>query len=42
VLASGWGALRMREAADRGDAARRIGAAALVLLGALFLAFDRP
>jgi drug/metabolite transporter (DMT)-like permease len=42
VLASGWGALRMREAAGRGDAARRIGAAALVLLGALFLAFDRP
>jgi drug/metabolite transporter (DMT)-like permease len=42
VLASGWGALRMREAADRGDAARRIGAAALVVVGALLLAFDRP
>jgi drug/metabolite transporter (DMT)-like permease len=42
VLASGWGALRMREADDRADAARRIGAAGLVLLGALLLAFDRP
>jgi drug/metabolite transporter (DMT)-like permease len=40
VLASGWGALRMREAADRRDAARRIGAAALVLVGALLLAID--
>jgi drug/metabolite transporter (DMT)-like permease len=41
VLASGWGALRMGEASDRSDAARRVGAAALVLLGALLLAFDR-
>jgi uncharacterized membrane protein len=40
VLASGWGALRMREAADRWDAARRIGAAGLVLVGALLLAID--
>jgi drug/metabolite transporter (DMT)-like permease len=40
VLASGWGALRMREAADARDAARRIGAAALVLVGALLLAID--
>ena len=40
VLASGWGALRLREADDRADAVRRIGAAALVVLGALLLAFD--
>lgn len=40
VLASGWGALRMREANDRWDAARRIGAAGLVLVGALLLAID--
>ena len=40
VLASGWGALRMREADDRRDAARRLGAAALVLIGALLLAVD--
>jgi drug/metabolite transporter (DMT)-like permease len=40
VLASGWGALRMREANDRGDAARRIVAAGLVLVGALLLAID--
>lgn len=40
VLASGWGALRMREANDRRDAARRIGAAGLVLVGALLLAID--
>ncbi|HET7472752.1 MAG TPA: DMT family transporter [Candidatus Limnocylindrales bacterium] len=42
VLASGWGALRLREADDRTDAARRLGAAALVLLGALLLAFGQP
>ena len=40
VLASGWGAFRLREAADRRDAHRRIGAAALVLAGALLLAID--
>jgi hypothetical protein len=40
VLASGWGALRMREADDRTDAVRRLGAAALVLVGALLLAID--
>jgi uncharacterized membrane protein len=40
VLASGWGAFRLREAADRGDALRRIGSAGLVLVGALLLAFD--
>ena len=40
VLASGWGAIRLREADDRNDALRRIGAAALVLVGALLLAID--
>jgi drug/metabolite transporter (DMT)-like permease len=40
VLASGWGAFRLREAADRTDALQRIGSAALVLVGALLLAFD--
>ena len=40
VLASGWGAFRLREAADRGDAVRRIASAALVVLGAILLAID--
>ena len=40
VLASGWGAFRLREAADRRDAYRRVGAAALVVVGALLLAID--
>lgn len=40
VLASGWGAIRMGEADDRTDALRRIGAAGLVVLGALLLALD--
>ena len=40
VLASGWGAIRLREADDRADAVRRIAAAGLVVLGALLLAFD--
>ena len=40
VLASGWGAFRLREAADRGDALRRLGSAGLVLVGALLLAID--
>jgi uncharacterized membrane protein len=40
VLASGWGSVRLREATDRADAVRRIGAAGLVLLGALLLAID--
>jgi multidrug transporter EmrE-like cation transporter len=38
VLASGWGALRMREASGGRDATRRIGAAGLVLVGAVLLA----
>ena len=40
VLASGWGAFRLREAADRADALQRIGSAVLVLVGALLLAID--
>jgi uncharacterized membrane protein len=40
VLASGWGAFRLREAADRTDAVRRIGAALLVVVGAVLLAID--
>lgn len=40
VLASGWGTFRLREAADRGDAIRRLGSAGLVLVGALLLAID--
>jgi uncharacterized membrane protein len=41
VLASGWGSLRMREAEGGRDAARRIGAAILVLLGAVLIALER-
>ena len=40
VLASGWGAIRLREAGDRDEAIRRIGSAALVVVGAVLLAFD--
>lgn len=40
VLASGWGAIRMREASDRDEVIRRIGSAALVVVGAVLLAFD--
>jgi drug/metabolite transporter (DMT)-like permease len=40
VLGSGWGALRMGEARGGGDAARRIGASLLVVLGAILLAVD--
>ncbi|HEX5822820.1 MAG TPA: EamA family transporter [Candidatus Limnocylindrales bacterium] len=40
VLASGWGSIRLREAADRPDALRRLGAAALVVIGAILLALD--
>jgi drug/metabolite transporter (DMT)-like permease len=40
VLASGWGTFRLREAADRRDAIRRLGSAGLVLVGALLLAID--
>ena len=40
VLASGWGSFRLGEAADRADGLRRIGAAALVVVGAILLAID--
>ena len=40
VLASGWGTLRLGEGADRSDVIRRIGASALVVLGAILLALD--
>lgn len=38
VLASVWGAIRLGEAADRGDAVRRVGASGLIVLGAVLLA----
>ena len=40
VLAAGWGTLRLGEGGDRGEAARRIGASVLVVLGAVLLALD--
>jgi drug/metabolite transporter (DMT)-like permease len=40
VLASGWGSFRLREAADRPDALRRLAAAGLVVVGAILLALD--
>lgn len=40
VLASGWGAFRLREAADGADALRRLASAGLVVLGAVLLAID--
>lgn len=40
VLASGWGTLRLGEGADRNDVIRRIGASALVVVGAILLALD--
>lgn len=40
VLASGWGAFRMKEAPDRREAGRRLAAAGLVVLGAILLAID--
>jgi len=38
VIASAWGAIRMREAVSSVDRARRIGGACLVLIGAVLLA----
>ena len=38
VLASAWGAVRLGEAVGRGDAARRVAASALIVLGAVLLA----
>ena len=40
VLASGWGAIRLGEAADRAEAWRRIASAGLVVVGAIMLALD--
>jgi drug/metabolite transporter (DMT)-like permease len=40
VLASGWGTLRLGEAAGGREAALRIAASAVVVLGAVFLALD--
>jgi uncharacterized membrane protein len=40
VIASAWGTLRLGEGGDRGEAARRISASALVVLGAILLALD--
>jgi drug/metabolite transporter (DMT)-like permease len=40
VLASGWGAVRLREASDRREVVRRLASAALVVFGAVLLAFD--
>lgn len=41
VLAAAWGALRLGESSGRGDAGARIGAAGLVVLGAVLLAVAR-
>lgn len=41
VLASAWGAVRLREAPDRSEAARRVLASALIVVGAVLLALDR-
>ena len=40
VLASGWGTLRLGEAAGAREAALRIAASAVVVLGAVLLALD--
>ena len=40
VFASGWGAFRLGEAADRGDAAWRLGGAVLILAGVVLLAVE--
>lgn len=38
VVAAAWGSVRLGEAADRRETARRVGASALIVLGALLLA----
>jgi uncharacterized membrane protein len=38
VFAAAWGAVKLGEATDRPEAARRIGASALIVGGALLLA----
>lgn len=40
VIVAAWGAVRLGEAASRGDATRRIAASAVIVLGALLLAVD--
>ncbi len=40
VLAAGWGALRLGEAADRRDAGRRLAAAGLVVIGIALLVLE--
>lgn len=40
VLASGWGTLRLGEGGNRTEAIRRIGASAVVVIGAILLALD--
>jgi uncharacterized membrane protein len=40
VLASGWGALGLKEAEGRREAAARIGAAALIVIGAILLGLE--
>jgi drug/metabolite transporter (DMT)-like permease len=42
VVAAAWGAIRLREAAGGTDAARRIGASALIVVGAILLALPGP
>lgn len=39
VLASAWGAVRLREASGPGEAFRRVAASALIVMGAVLLAF---
>jgi len=41
VFAAAWGSVRMGEAADRGEVGRRVGASAMIVGGALLLAFSR-
>jgi uncharacterized membrane protein len=38
VFAAAWGSVRLGEAVDRGDSARRIGASFLIVTGAILLA----
>ena len=38
VFAAAWGSVRLGEAVDRGDTARRVGASALIVVGAVLLA----
>ncbi len=42
VFAAAWGSVRLREAIDRGDTARRVGASVLIVAGALLLALGKP